>query len=937
METKTTLPTYEDVMLPLLKSFSDGEVHSLSDAVDEMANHFSITDSERKVLLPSGKYPIFRSRVSWAKTYLLKSELISSVKRAHFKITEEGSKLLTEGHDKIDKSVLAKYNGYWRFTKPDAAHLTDSGRWDIEGAKKQIKAFKKLWPLEKLKDLTLETYTNLDRETSFIYWLESKTNKAGGIAGGSAYKFIIFKRSNTNSKIENPQYKTDGEYSWISKYGETKEEVFAVVKKEVVKIATAADAGNFALIDDSIFGNAIKWKIAYLYNTESVIPIFKKETINNACIGYGIENVEKLPGSTKNEMLLSHKPSEEDTVSYAKLLWDKFNSGSIYYILKTFLNQAETSDLATKGNYPKKYQDLRLNVSFGKGMPAKVPWIGLTDKNNTIQKGIYPSYLYNKDKGILMLNYGVSATYEPEVSWPDDILEDSVTDYFQKEYNEAPDNYGSAYVYKVYEDIDSVPLSELQNDIDAVINAYKEISYDEVDGESENDTSSYDNMWMIAAGTDGSNWEEWLNNSIINIGWDGLGDLSKYDSQTLMAEKLRELRDSNTSQNNNAKACYQFAKEMNIGDYVIAKKGKDTIYGIGKVTSDYLYNKNKTDHKSYRKVDWLNTGTWKVERHLVQKTLTVISQYPGYAEEMLNLLLQNAIEETASTQKPYTFANLNRDSFIDETSLKKLLDLLQHKKNIILQGPPGTGKTFIAKRLAYTKMGVKDDSKVKMVQFHQSYAYEDFIQGLRPNEDGNFHLSNGVFYRFCEQAKENPESEYFFIIDEINRGNLSKIFGELMMLIESDKRGPEFKISLTYSKKNQQFYIPENLYIIGTMNTADRSLALVDYALRRRFMFYTMTPQFGDKFKSFLKDAKLPSSVISKIISNIKDLNNTIASDKDLGRGFTIGQSYFCNTPTDAHEEWLSSIYRYEIIPLLEEYWFDKPSTVETNKEKLLH
>ena len=196
--------------------------------------------------------------------------------------------------------------------------------------------------------------------------------------------------------------------------------------------------------------------------------------------------------------------------------------------------------------------------------------------------------------------------------------------------------------------------------------------------------------------------------------------------------------------------------------------------------------------------------------------------------------------------KKETIETYDRDKFLDEVFMSRndydqLESLLLRKKNLILQGAPGVGKTFAAKRLAYSIMGNKDDSRVMQVQFHQNYSYEDFVMGYKPNEEGGFELKNGMFYRFCKRAAADREHKYFFIIDEINRGNLSKIFGELFMLIEADKRGIE--LQLLYS--DERFSIPGNVYIIGMMNTADRSLAMLDYALRRRFAFYEMKPGFG--------------------------------------------------------------------------------------------
>lgn len=271
-----------------------------------------------------------------------------------------------------------------------------------------------------------------------------------------------------------------------------------------------------------------------------------------------------------------------------------------------------------------------------------------------------------------------------------------------------------------------------------------------------------------------------------------------------------------------------------------------------------------------------------------------------------------------------------KDLFIKEVQLDSILDALKIKKNIILQGPPGTGKTYIAKKIAYLMMGRKDNSKIEQVQFHQSYSYEDFIQGYRPSDKNNFILKNGIFYDFCKRAQNDSNSSYFFIVDEINRGNLSKIFGELMMLIENDKRGKNYAISLTYSKyEDDKFYIPENLYFIGTMNTADRSLALVDYALRRRFRFINILPEFGEKFKDYLKIKNIPNNLIEKIISGISKVNEIISKDQNLGYHFAIGHSYFCNFNDTPNEYFYSRIIENEIEPLLREYWFDDNDKIE--------
>ena len=290
----------------------------------------------------------------------------------------------------------------------------------------------------------------------------------------------------------------------------------------------------------------------------------------------------------------------------------------------------------------------------------------------------------------------------------------------------------------------------------------------------------------------------------------------------------------------------------------------------------------------------------------------------------------NPLKQADAVLQKYTREDFLSKVYMTEERYNVLEALLRNKKNIILQGAPGVGKTFTAKKLAYAMMGEVDDSRIEMVQFHQNYSYEDFIMGYRP--DGpDFKLKDGIFYRFCQTAANNPDKEYFFIIDEINRGNMSKIFGELLMLIEKDYRGT--KATLAYS--GMPFSVPENLFIIGMMNTADRSLAMIDYALRRRFSFFEIEPGFYSE--GFIKyQTAFANETFNALIDQIKVLNKEITDDKSLGRGFQIGHSYFCGREeAGCTEEWMRSVVEFDILPMLGEYWFDEPDKLSRWEKNL--
>ena len=438
--------------------------------------------------------------------------------------------------------------------------------------------------------------------------------------------------------------------------------------------------------------------------------------------------------------------------------------------------------------------------------------------------------------------------------------------------------------------------------------------------------------WIYAPGRDAEKWEEFYASGIMGLGWDEVGDLSSFPSKKAINEKMQEVYGEGTSYKNSAHMTWLFSHEMKPGDIVFVKKGRmGTILGRGIIQSNYTFDATRNSYKNILRVKWTHKGDWTIpDTMFPMKTLTDITPYNDLVTKIRELFEEDDTGDSITIYPPYTKEDFLHEVYMNKSQYASLTALLKKKKNIILQGAPGVGKTFIAKKLAYSIMGEKDTERVMLVQFHQSYSYEDFIMGYRPTEKG-FDIHKGAFYDFCKKATDDNENDYYCIIDEINRGNLNKIFGELFMLLEADKRGEE--VQLLY--KDEKFSVPPNLYLIGTMNTADRSLAMLDYALRRRFSFFDMTPGFDTEgFQAYQKE--LANEKFDHVIRCVRELNDTIAKDETLGDGFCIGHSYFCGlNPAELTDESISSIIEYDIIPLLKEYWFDEPAKVRDWSERL--
>ena len=549
--------------------------------------------------------------------------------------------------------------------------------------------------------------------------------------------------------------------------------------------------------------------------------------------------------------------------------------------------------------------------------------------------------------------------------------------------------------------------------------------------------------WLYSAGEKSYKWDEFYKDGIMAIGWDYLGDLTKYSSQEEIANKITKEENRTQYPMNDSKANWEFVKNMHIGDIVYVKKGlQDALIGRGIVKSDYIYDEIKNEYKSIRKVEWTHNGAYDVDFNILdikqwnQKTLTEISQskYKDFCLKIEDVFMKKQSEEESNNLQlniplnqilygpPGTGKTFSVRKYIDEILGKnpglnienedqrinnvvkdsnwysaialsmyqngknnkyKVAELLEQKiikafsltrenKNVraalwaqmqihthencpnvnysnrlapfIFEKNENSewyltedGIKFVEENLSeqLEQLSAKNNTRkledfYKFLTFHQSYSYEEFVEGIKPQirtdeecSSISYEYNKGVFKEICQQANSDPDNNYLLIIDEINRGNISKIFGELITLIEINKRvmpngerifentvtkDEQLLVTLPYTKS--KFGVPNNLYILGTMNTSDRSIASIDIALRRRFKFVEMMPN-SDLVADFECNFK---EIFEKLNTKIKIL---------LDRDHQIGHSYFIKTKyAEADINILKEIWFSEILPLLNEYFY---------------
>lgn len=731
------------------------------------------------------------------------------------------------------------------------------------------------WPVTAIEKMTLDEYGDQSTTDCFTYWVERKLSSLGSIRGSTSFKFGVYKCAKKGPKNPRPGYSFDDQYGWQDRLGNNPQEVFVKVKAAILETIANVQSENLEAIDSNdTLSLLFKWKIAFLYQNREkpICPAIYSEDY----LRFSTKLDNKATHLQLVRALMANYDGTETIFEFCEKVWSKYDEQFVHWFPKDYdpgftvddwINMLDDREVFRD---PEDLRVMKRMKDFGGVATCQQlaqTYGGNFNHYNAVSAALAKRIHKKTNCPVLQDDENENSRW-----WP--IL------YLGRH---ADKDTPGTYVWKL--------RPELSEAIDLVDLSHIPL-YDETEP----------NYWILVATPKLWGTKEFpLSASDFNI-----GDIQDYDWKA--AKKYRP----------------HLKNDVKVGDKVICYETSPSSKVVGCFeVSDRDVKAEKTSFKKtadvFRSISWEELH--QVRAFNLQNAITSITK--AEYEQILKL-------SDSALFEPYSMDRLYDELWMTREDVDSLLRLIKHKKNVILQGAPGVGKTYTAKRLAYAMMGEKDESRIKTIQFHQSYSYEDFIMGYKPSEEG-FKLRAGVFYEFCQQAAQQPNKDFFFIIDEINRGNLSKILGELMMLIERDHRGE----TLTLAYDGKEFAVPKNVYLIGMMNTADRSLALIDYALRRRFSFFEITPGFDTEGFKKHQDA-IDNKQYNALIKTVKALNEVIIKDDSLGSGFQIAHSYFCK-PKDVEDvdSWLKEVVHYDLLPTLSEYWFDDHDRFNDWKRKL--
>lgn len=717
---------------------------------------------------------------------------------------------------------------------------------------KLLENFLQTWPIERLRSMKLEEYTNLNRQDSFCYWLEQRTNELGGITGGSSFKFGIYKRNNTDNEITISNALTDGEYAWFQKYGDSKEEAFHNVRNIIVQIAEFATNKEFDKIEEIDFGESTKWKIAFLYSEFQLINTFSKDMVCSILDFLNIEYSKDESRFSLSQKILSQKKEDEDFFEFGSKFWNV-----------TLISQELKKILENLGERLIPYFEVMDRIVEDFNLEPNNEKYYFNYRNKGLIFTIGQRYIWNVTKN----KYKYISLTKDEEEFETFGRENQLPDAYLN-YSKNPENFSL-----IYERMSKCIKNELEGTLMA----------------------SHRNK-------------------------------NKKDLQELVFNKelrAKIFKTLNISNSQSANKTSDNLKNTPLNQILYGPPGTGKTYALNKkFFAQFTIQETSQSREQYLADLVASLSWWQVI------TLALLDMEQGRVQEIYahELIKQKELLSNSKTIVPtiwgqlqshtvYECPNVNVERkqqplyfYKDENSIWSI------RKDLVEELYPEALELYNAYK-TYQPSPDKIIKNYEFVTFHQSFSYEDFIEGIKPDLEDNegevkYKIEPGVFKRLCERAKNDPSNSYALFIDEINRGNVSQIFGELITLIEEDKRigkSEELYVTLPYSK--EKFGVPSNLYIIGTMNTADRSVEAIDTALRRRFSFEEMPPRYDLEGLQYTINGIQAWEILKTINARIESL---------IDRDHAIGHAYFLNKNEEAI---MDSFYR-NIIPLLQEYFF---------------